>query len=100
MQALKALVIALGVLILVAAGVIAVTIYKRATNGIEDAGAGAAGFGNKELALPAGAVLEDMTASGKHLVLRLRLADGSPRIMVIDLATGEPLGELDFAVQP
>lgn len=100
MQALKALVIILGILILVAAGVVGVTIYKRATKGLEGTGAGPAGFGKKELALPAGAVLEDMTASGKHLVLRLRLADGSPRILVIDLATGEPLGELDLRVQP
>ena len=100
MQALKALVIVLGVLILAAAGVVAVTIYKRATNGLGAAGGTSAGFGSKKLELPAGATLEDTTASGEHLVLRLRLADGSSRMVVIDLATGEPTGELDLVPAP
>lgn len=100
MQALKALVIILGVLILVAAAVLAVTIYNRATEGLAEAGDAEPGFGNKELALPPGAALEDVTASGKHLVLRLRMADGNPRIVVIDLATGAPVGELDLQTAP
>lgn len=100
MQALKALVIFLGILVLVAAGVVAVTIYKRATKGLEEAAQTPAGFGKKELPLPPGAALEDMTASGKHLILRLRMENGAPRILVIDLATGEPLGELDFGAGP
>jgi len=99
MQALKALVIVLGVLILAAAAVVAVTIYNRATEGLEGAGS-AAGFGVKQMPLPAGAELEDMTASGERLVLRVRMADGSRRIMVVDLATGAPLGELDFTPAP
>ena len=93
MQALKALVIFLGILVLAAAAVIAVTIYKRATNGLEG---NAKGFGTKQIALPAGAELEDSTAAGDRLILQIRMGDGSRRIMIVDLATGEPLGELEF----
>ena len=86
MQALKALVIILGVLILAASAVVAVTIYNRATDGLEGT---AAGFGIKTMDLPPGAEIVEMTAAQGQIVLRLRLADGSPRILVVDLETGE-----------
>ncbi len=104
MQALKSLVIALGVLILIGAGVVAVTLYKRvAVNSaaspapVESAGPG---FGTKMIEIPEGAHLDEVIASEDRLILRLRLADGSPRILVVDLITGAPLGELDFAPAP
>ena len=104
MQALKALVIFLGVLILIAAGVVGVTIYKRATGKIE-AAVGAApkakqSFGKQTVALPPGARLEDASASAGRLILRLRLADGTPRLLLYDLETGAALGEVDFAPGP
>lgn len=102
MQALKALVIGLGILILVAAGVIAVTIYKRATHGFvaaaPTAADGSAGrnFGTKEIAIPNGAHVEDVLAARDRLFVRLRLADGTTHLLVLDPDSGEPLGELDF----
>ena len=103
MQALKALVIVLGVLILVAAGAIAVTIYKRSVHGLTASPPATAqtevhgAFGAKTIAIPAGAHVDDMTTSGDRLVVRLRLADGSAQVLVFDLQTGDALGELDFA---
>jgi hypothetical protein len=102
MQALKSLVIALGVLILIGAGVVAVTLYKRvAVNSAASPAASAGpGFGTQKIEIPEGAHLDEVIASGDRLILRLRLADGSPRILVVDLITGAPLGELDFAPAP
>ncbi|HLF58704.1 MAG TPA: hypothetical protein VI732_03655 [Alphaproteobacteria bacterium] len=104
MQGLKALVIFLGVLILIAAGVVAVTIYKRATGKIEATQSAAPSsrpaFGKQNIALPEGAHLDDFAASGDRLILKLRLADGSPRILVFDLDSGAELGEFDFAPAP
>ena len=93
MQALKALVIVLGVFILAAAAVVAVTIYKRATSGLESH---SGGFGTKQVTLPAGAELEGTAAAGDRLILRIRMTDGSRRIMIVDLATGEPQGEIEL----
>lgn len=115
MQALKALVILLGVLIVLAAGFIAVTLYKRGTAKIET-GAVAAGaqqsgresappsalqsFGAKHIAIPQGAHVEEMVTTQGRLIVRLRLADGSSQALIIDSATGAVLGELDFAPAP
>jgi len=99
MQGLKALVIFLGVLIVIAASAVGVTIYKRATGKLEKAPAAAAkhAFGKKTVALPQGAHLDDVATGGGRLILQIRLADGSPRILILDLDSGEQLGEIDFA---
>lgn len=103
MQALKALVIGMGILILVAMAVLAVTIYKRATApGDEramEAGqrtgiASDLAFGTVDLPIPEGAQVEEMNAVDDRLTLRLRLNDGSARIMVVDLTSGALLGTL------
>lgn len=106
MQALKALVIVLGVLILVAAGAIAVTIYKRSVHGLAASPPAAektevhGAFGTKTIAIPAGAHVDDVATAQDRLVVRLRLADGNVRVLVLDIQTGDELGELDFAPAP
>ena len=106
MQALKALVIGMGILILVAMAVLAVTIYKRATTpggetvmGDGSRTGGASGlsfgaFGSVDLPIPAGTQVEEMDTGDSRLTLRLRLDDGSTRIMVVDFASGALLGTL------
>ena len=103
MQALKALVIGMGILILVAMAVLAVTVYKRATapsgERMIEAGqrtgvASGLAFGTVDLPIPEGAQVEEMNAGDDRLTLRLRLNDGSARIMVVDLASGSLLGTL------
>ncbi len=107
MQALKALVIGMGVLILVAMAVLAVTVYKRATapgdETVTEAGPRAGGtsslsFGAVDLPIPEGAHVEAMEADDGRLMLKLRLNDGSTRIMVVDPASGALLGT--FLLQP
>ena len=103
MQALKALVIGMGILILVAMVVLAVTIYKRATapgdERVIEAGqrtgvASGLAFGTVDLPVPEGAKVEEMNTVDGRLTLRLRLNDGSARIMVMDLTSGALLGTL------
>jgi hypothetical protein len=111
-QALKALVILMAILIAVGAGLVAVTLYKRATVTMEahvgtteaaadkNAAAQAHGFGTQHIAIPEGAHLDDVIASGNRMILKLRLADGSPHLIVVDLETGANFGEIDLAPAP
>ncbi len=91
MQALKALVIVLGVMIVAGIAVIGVTIYHRATNPVNRPVPGP-GFGKMALELPAGSRVVEMVAEDDRLILRLRLADGGRRILILDMATGKRLG--------
>jgi hypothetical protein len=112
MQALKALVIFMGILIVIGIGVVIVTIYQRlgARFAVEEAApkaelarpahVAAPAFGAKDVALPAGAVVEEMATSGERLILRLRLEGGGRQILVLDLADGKVLGTLNLETAP
>jgi len=108
MRVLKTLVILMAILIAAGAGVVAVTLYKRASfrlEAIETAPAAAEktaapekrGFGTQHIVLPEGAHLDDVTTTGNRMILKLRLADGSPKLIVVDLDSGATLGEFDFS---
>ncbi|MCH8092697.1 MAG: hypothetical protein IID53_16425 [Proteobacteria bacterium] len=118
MQALKTLVIVLGVVIVAGIAVIGVTIYHRATNPVNspvpDSPKPAAkpaakpapkpatepgfgpGFGRVVLELPPGSRVVEMTAEDDRLILRLRLADGGRQILILDMATGKRLGTFEL----
>ncbi len=102
MQALKTLVIVLGVMIVAAIAVIGVTIYHRATNLVNSPvpppakPAPEPGFGRVALDLPPGSRVVEMTAEGDRLILRLRLADGGRWILILDMATGKRLGTFEL----
>ena len=110
MQALKTLVIVLGVMIVAAIAVIGVTIYHRAANLVNSPVPGSPspaartgfgpgfgpGFGKVALELPAGSRVVEMTAEGDRLILRLRLADGGRQILILDMATGKRIGTLEL----
>ncbi len=109
MQALKAFVIGMGILILVAMAVLAVTIYKRATapdgetamgDGPRAEGQTGPSFGVVNLPVPEGAQVEEMDTGDGRLTLRLRLDDGSTHITVVDLASGALLGTLVLQPTP
>lgn len=112
MQALKALVIVMGILIVIGVGVVIVTIYQRlgARFAVQEAAPQAEvappaelparAFGARDVALPPGAVVEEMATSGERLVLRLRLEGGGRRILVLDLSDGRVLGTLNLETAP
>ena len=117
MQALKALIIGMGLLILAGFGVVGVTLYNRATapedsggkaesagDAAPDAATGAGAetkaplpsFGLARLGLPAGSRVVETTAEGGRLMLRVRDPAGAETIHVIDLATGARLGTIEI----
>ncbi len=94
---LKIVVIVMGVLIIGGMGVIGVTMVRRITSASTDTvEATVAGFGQVELAVPAGARLVDMDVDGDRLVLHLETAAGA-RVLVIDLTTGKTVGAIALA---
>ena len=118
MRALKALVIFMGILILVAMAVVAVTLYKRATGssavseladpasqimaGHQPAlpGRALAAFGEAEISLPQGARLERIDSAKGRLLLLIRLRDASQQIRVLDIADGRELGTIHLTPTP
>ena len=95
MRGLKALVIGMGVLIV--AGVVFL-LYAIIDKAGEKTVAGVSGL-QAEIVLPPGAAVVETRVGDGTIVLRLRLADGSGRLMVIDPATGKPLGRIDLKVK-
>ncbi|MDA0369587.1 MAG: DUF6476 family protein [Proteobacteria bacterium] len=90
MQALKALVILMGVLIIAAVVVIIVTIINRSNDDAQRSGPY-----NKEIILPDGEIV-DMAAAPGEVTIRYRLPDGRQRLIVIDTARGRVRGTLDL----
>ncbi|MDP6954180.1 MAG: hypothetical protein QGF53_15620 [Alphaproteobacteria bacterium] len=83
-QALKALVIGMGVLIVIGVTVIVVTVFNR----IQDRASGAVDASQRfDVAIPQGATLLEAVPDGQRMVLRLETPDG-PQIMVVNLRSG------------
>lgn len=106
MQALKAIVIFLGILILAGTTVVAVTIVKRLGGTAEtstESGAEPravvrpAGFGEASVAIPEGCRVEALDTAGERLVLRLGSGGRCEQILILDMATGSLLGRLTLA---
>lgn len=117
MQALKALVIVMGVLIVVGTTIVVVTIYNRMQTLGETAPPAATAtvapaptpaeatagplpsFGDVRVALPDGCRVVEMTPAGERLLLRLGSIARCNRILVVDLGTGALLGSVELAPQ-
>ncbi len=102
MQALKALVVLMGVLIVAGAGIIAVTIYNRLSGptGPETPAPAAAaakpkGFDVTRLGLPRGAELRGMEAAGTRLLLHVHIPGRGARVYIVHLETGALLGTVE-----
>lgn len=90
MQALKALVVFMGILIFAGLGLL---IYGLMTQiGGDDTPPPGANFGVVEQVLPAGAVVDSVSVEDGRAVVRVRLADGGVELRVFDLASGAALG--------
>lgn len=106
-RVLKAVVIGLGLLIVVGVVALIVGLFWRASKMGEPAGAkvapptaltGPAALAGP-VALPRGAVLTDMAATGDRVVLRLRLADGTTRLIFVDPRAAAVAGQLDLKAE-
>ncbi|MEW5704964.1 MAG: hypothetical protein AB1781_10335 [Pseudomonadota bacterium] len=98
MRGLKFLVVFLGVLILGGIVFLGVTIAGRMSGKLEGAPGGGhlPAFETAKVTLPKGARLEGTEAEGDRLLLRLRLADGAGRILILDLNDGRLLGTVEL----
>ncbi len=93
---LKGIVIGLGVLIvLLLVGMIATVALRSNRPGIA-AGSPAGPFNSRSVALPEGANVVEMVATGDRVVLRVKLADGGERFLFVDPRTGIAQGSLDL----
>ena len=92
MRALKALVIGMGVLIVIGVVVLVYAIIDRAgkTNGLETMAA------QSQIDLPAGAQIVETSIGDGRIVVRLSLADGSQRLLLIDADTGGRIGAVNL----
>ncbi len=101
MRWLKALVIGMAILIVVGTVVIAVMLARRSGSDGEAAsgatGGSAAVTPRRRIALPAGARVIETALDGDRVALRIALANGTERLVIIDIRTGRRLGTLDLA---
>ena len=113
LRALKFLVIGMGVAIVVGTAVVVATIVQRVGAGwgdarstgstVEATAPGAVshpGFGTRTLDVPRGGRIVDMIAEGDRLFVRLETSAGTPRIVVLDTATGARLGTFEVRESP
>lgn len=115
MQALKALVIFLGVLIVIGMGVLAYGIMMKfdewrareddaaaptpvveAASSVAAPAAPEVWAGDVKVAVPAGARVAETVVADGRLILRLSLAGGGQRYLIFDLATGRRIGAIEL----
>jgi hypothetical protein len=97
MRALTVLVAVMGVVILVGFAVVIATIAGRLAH---REGEGPQAFTAPPITIPKGARVAAMTAGEKRLVLRLELPGGGQEILILDLASGRPLGTIALEPAP
>lgn len=109
MRALKAFVIGMAILLTLGMVVVVVTIVQRADEVGAPAPATASSptpvaalssFDKSRIVLPAGAEIVDMVAEGERLVLRLKLAGGGERLVILDMGSGRQLGTVELERAP
>ena len=100
-RVLKGVVIGLGVLIVISLAIVVWGVARNAGSMMSDAqstsltvAAPRGGFGDVTVAVPSGSRLVDVTADGERGLLRMRLRDGSDKVIIVDLGTGKVLGAL------
>jgi len=95
-QPLKVLVIVMGVMIVVGAGIVAVAIVQRLGN----RGVARRGFEAASLTLPKGCHVVGMAAAGAKLALRLGDSPDCQMVLFVDPESGQEIGRLGLIGQP
>jgi len=120
MQALKGLVIGMGLLIVIGMGVLGFGLYKKATDpgfrffkeastpeviaptmpaapvASAQPAAIPEAFGTKSVPLAPGETLEGVTPDGNRLILHLKGSDGADSLTIVDMNSGAVLGRLNL----
>jgi hypothetical protein len=99
MPGLKALVVAMGIMILAGVAALAVAIAGRVSHRPAET-APTQPFAGQPIELPAGSRIEAMSTGTDRLVIEVALADGSRQLVVIDLASGRRLGTIPLRIAP
>lgn len=107
MQAVKALVIGLGIMIVAGIGLLVYGISQKAADpsfrlfqskgggaGGGGSSGGPAGFGETRIALPEGCRLIDLRPDGQRLYLHVGPTGGCERIIILNSTTGQVLGSI------
>jgi len=98
-QALKILVVVMGVMILAGVTILVVAIADRVSRG-GPATASSHPFAAAPIELPAGAWIETIGVGSDRLVVDIVLPDGNRQLVIIDLATGGRLGAIPLRTAP
>jgi len=88
-RSLKILVVMMGVMLVAGFAALAAIIAMRLSHRPPSL---PAAFTAPPITLPHGATIERMSTGPERIVLDVALADGSVELVVIDLATGRPVG--------
>lgn len=102
MQAIKALVIGMGILILVGLGILAYGLTSKfgsTMSGGAPAAPGNDAFGTIRASLPAGATVETVQVQDGAAVVHLSMPDGGVQIMVFRLSDGRQTGTIELQPQ-
>lgn len=96
MQALKALVIFMGVLIVAGMALLVYGLMTRVSWDDDERSAAAppASFGEAVSTLPEGGSIAGITIDNGRAVVDIRLPDGGAELRIYDLATGAPAGNI------
>jgi Family of unknown function (DUF6476) len=97
-QALKVLVVIMGLMILAGLTLLGAIIASRMTHRAPAAPAAAPAFSAAPIDLPAGARISAMKVGADRLVIDIVLPDGNHQLLVIDLGTGRRLGTIPLHV--
>ena len=101
MQALKALVIFMGVLIIAGMGLLGYGLMTRVSWDDKTVQAEAPlAAASVSFALPAGATVESVAVDNGRAVVHVRLVDGGAEIRLFDLATGASSGTIQLKAAP
>lgn len=96
MRALKALVVGMAVLIFAGVVVLIVGIVDKTGELDGESPPAAHRFGKTTIALPAGSAIRETRLDGNRILVRLTMADGTSRLIVISAATGKQVGTIDL----
>lgn len=95
-NALKVLVIVMGLLIVAGFVVIAVELVRRMSSPDGSRSPAASAPFTQRIALPSGAQIVSMAPSGDRLIVHVRAADGQSTAYIIDPRSGALLGTVEF----